>query len=92
MKPTFFVFLVIFIFGLMLYVTRYTLYVSAQSITVAATVDEHLSWHREGNNLIVSTNIPEGFILYTNGERITKKGPVVLAVSVSNNFILTSGY
>ena len=90
MKPTFFVFLMIFVF--MLQATRYMLYARAESVQIGATVDEHLSWWREGNDLIISTNKTEGFILYTNKERITKKGPIILTTSFPKTFILVSSF
>lgn len=108
MKPTFFVYILLFfLIALSPYppitLSPYRLIplspyylithsARAQTITISATVDEHLSWRKDGNNLIISTNKSEGFILITNGERITKKGPVVLTVPYPKSFVITSGY
>jgi len=65
---------------------------NAQDVTYSATVLSHLSWERQGNNLVISTNEPEGFTLITREKIITKKGPVVFTVPYEEGFSLIANY
>lgn len=68
------------------------LHVRAQSITLSAVIDEHLTWRRDGDNLIISTNKSEGFTFITNDGTITKKGPVIFTIPAPKSFYLVSSF
>lgn len=63
----------------------------AQTVTIAATIEAHLTWREVNGKLIISTNLDDGFVLTSNEGIITKNGPIELAIPKPAAFTLTSG-
>jgi len=65
----------------------------AQSITVTAKVDEHLTYYWSNQQIHISTNSPNGILLLTTIDNIQYFGPTEKTLDLTKNkFILLSNF
>ena len=67
---------------------------ASQTITVTATVDEHLTYLKKDNELIISTNLSSNFVIlsFFNSQKFYISGPIEKNVPDLSNFILVAEF
>lgn len=103
MKPALFLIILFLIFVeflfLLFFVSNPVLAKTNNSVNIAVTIDEHLSYSVEndlkGNKLNVSTNSQNGFMVISIDDNLTdySSGPSQKSYELnSNNFIIVTNY
>ena len=66
----------------------------SQTITVTATVDEHLTYLKKGDELIISTNLPSNFVIFLplNSQKFYISGPAEKNFPNLQSFILVAEF